>query len=81
MIWKCVDDDLLAVETDGLAERFRHSSRGALRIVKKRLREAAGLSLDQALDAERDDQGVLGKSPDYREAVTAFLAKRSPNFD
>ena len=81
MIWRCVDDDELASEAGRLAELFRSGSRGALRTVKESLRAAAGQSLDQALDSERDAQGMLGQSPDYREAVAAFMAKRTPNFD
>ncbi|NHX21641.1 2-(1,2-epoxy-1,2-dihydrophenyl)acetyl-CoA isomerase, partial [Escherichia coli] len=32
------------------------------------------------LDLERDYQRLAGRSADYREGVSAFLAKRSPQF-
>ena len=40
----------------------------------------AGNSLAAQLDLERDLQREVGKGSDYREGVTAFLEKRSPNF-
>ena len=42
---------------------------------------ATGLhSLDQQLDLERDFMRELGYSADYREGVSAFMAKRPPRF-
>ncbi|PLN44623.1 2-(1,2-epoxy-1,2-dihydrophenyl)acetyl-CoA isomerase, partial [Klebsiella pneumoniae] len=32
------------------------------------------------LDLERDYQRLAGRSDDYREGVSAFLAKRPPQF-
>ncbi|MGR8977191.1 hypothetical protein ACP3UI_23355, partial [Klebsiella pneumoniae] len=37
-------------------------------------------SLDAQLDLERDYQRLAGRSDDYREGVSAFLAKRPPQF-
>jgi 2-(1,2-epoxy-1,2-dihydrophenyl)acetyl-CoA isomerase len=81
MIWRCVDDEALQSEAGKLARRFASSSRASLQTIKERFREAADTSLGQALDAERDAQGLLGEARDYREAVTAFMAKRKPKFD
>jgi 2-(1,2-epoxy-1,2-dihydrophenyl)acetyl-CoA isomerase len=41
---------------------------------------AAGHTLEQQLDLERDLQRELGYSADYREGVAAFMAKRPPKF-
>jgi len=81
MIWRCVEDGELQSETAKLAARLAASSKASLRSIKETFRQAAGMSLDQALDAERDAQGRLGQARDYREAVTAFMAKRQPRFD
>jgi len=53
--------------------------RAALAVIKRQLRQPLQ-SLDEALEMERTTQGQLGRSPDYREAVTAFVARRQPKF-
>lgn len=80
LIWQAVEDAALENETEALVQRLLQGPQNALRAIKRRMRESADESFDAALDAERDTQGVLGKHPDYREAVTAFMAKRSPKF-
>ena len=37
-------------------------------------------NIDALLDLERDTQSALGRTHDYIEGVTAFLAKRAPQF-
>ncbi|MGP2691049.1 2-(1,2-epoxy-1,2-dihydrophenyl)acetyl-CoA isomerase, partial [Serratia nevei] len=51
-----------------------------LGLIKKALYSSATNSLDQQLDLERDLQRLGGRSDDYREGVSAFFAKRTPNF-
>jgi len=47
---------------------------------RRLIREAAGVSLEEALAAERKEQGRLGKTPEHREGVMAFIEKRKANF-
>ncbi|HBX3998268.1 TPA: 2-(1,2-epoxy-1,2-dihydrophenyl)acetyl-CoA isomerase, partial [Klebsiella pneumoniae subsp. pneumoniae] len=47
---------------------------------KKALLASETNSLDAQLDLERDYQRLAGRSDDYREGVSAFLAKRPPQF-
>ena len=47
---------------------------------RKLLRAAATNELEAQLALERDTQSALGASHDYIEGVTAFLAKRAPQF-
>jgi len=80
LIWRCVDDEALDAEAEALVQQLKAGPRAALQAIKRRLREAADETLEQALDAERNTQGILGADPDYREAVTAFIEKRKPRF-
>lgn len=80
LIWRCVDDDKLAEETQALAAKFAAAPTAGLAAAKRLVRASGGLSLSAALNAERDAQRTLGSSDDYREGVEAFAAKRAPNF-
>jgi 2-(1,2-epoxy-1,2-dihydrophenyl)acetyl-CoA isomerase len=80
LVFRVLDDAALVDEATRIAQGFATGPRVALRIIERLIRTAANLPFDAALDAERDAQGLLGHHPDYREAVTAFMAKRPPNF-
>ncbi len=44
------------------------------------IRQAAGTSLAEAMEAERVEQGRLGRTAEHREGVMAFIEKRKPDF-
>jgi 2-(1,2-epoxy-1,2-dihydrophenyl)acetyl-CoA isomerase len=75
LVARCVDDDRLLPEALELARQLGGKSPDALRTIKRRLRKATNLTLDAALDAERDAQSELGKTASYREAVLRFSAR------
>ena len=80
LIWKCVDDDQLAAQTDALASHLATAPTLGLARTKQAL-QASGLNtLETQLDLERDFMRELGRSADYREGVAAFLDKRTPRF-
>lgn len=80
LVWKCVDDDRLMTETEALAARFAQGPPLAYAAIKRTLYAPSGNTLLQQLDLERDAQGELGRSEDYREGITAFMDKRTPVF-
>jgi 2-(1,2-epoxy-1,2-dihydrophenyl)acetyl-CoA isomerase len=80
MIWKCVDDDKLAEETNALAAKFASAPTRGLAMTKQLIRETATRTLPEQLDIERDAQRALGRTGDYKEGVSAFMEKRTPNF-
>lgn len=80
LIWKCVDDDKLAQETDALARHFASAPTKGLAYMKKALQASGEHTLAQQLDLERDLMRELGNSDDYREGINAFLEKRAPQF-
>lgn len=47
---------------------------------RRLIRRAASSSLEDAMKAERAEQGRLGMTPEHREGVIAFLEKRKPDF-
>lgn len=76
LISRLVADDGLAEETDATARAIADTPAAAVASIKRLVRGGADLTLDQALDAERDNQARLGLLPAYREAVLAFSEKR-----
>ncbi len=80
MVWKCVDDDKLAEESNALAAKFAAAPTKGLAATKKLIREGATRGFSEQLDAERDAQRALGRTHDYKEGVAAFTEKRPAKF-
>lgn len=80
LIWKCVDDDQLAKETDAMALHFSTAPTKGLAYTKQALQASGGNTMAQQLDLERELMQALGDSDDYREGVAAFIEKRAPEF-
>ncbi len=80
MIWKVVDDAALATEAEALTAHLATQPTQGLARIKAALNASGGNDLDAQLDLERDLQREAGRTPDYREGVTAFLEKRAPRF-
>ena len=80
MIWRVVEDTVLAEEARALACSLAQAPTRALGFVKQAFEASAANDLDTQLDLERDLQRLAGRTQDYREGVTAFLAKRRAVF-
>jgi 2-(1,2-epoxy-1,2-dihydrophenyl)acetyl-CoA isomerase len=80
LIWKCVDDAVLATEVEALAARLAAMPTRALVATRQALDASQQLDLAAALGLEADVQRTLGTAPDFREGVAAFMAKRAPVF-
>lgn len=52
----------------------------ALVTTRKLIQGSSTLDFAAGLEAEKREQGRLGKTPEHREGVQAFLEKRKPNF-
>jgi 2-(1,2-epoxy-1,2-dihydrophenyl)acetyl-CoA isomerase len=80
MIWRCVDDTVLAAETKAVAERLAAMPMRALAETRRAMARSDRMTLSEALSMEAEVQGKLGMSHDYLEGVSAFFAKRAPTF-
>ena len=78
LVWDVADDPLAAAIA--LAQRLAAMPTRALVATRHLLREGINRTLDQQLDAERDQQSALSRTHDYIEGVTAFLEKRPAAF-
>ncbi len=75
----CDDEDLVQ-RTVALAAGLADLVPDSLVTTRRLIREAAASSFREALRAEQEEQGRLGKTPQHLEGVHAFLEKRKPDF-
>ena len=80
LIWKAVPDDELMEQALTIATKLANGPTFGLGLTKQAINRAGTLSLDEALDLERDFQRQAGRSADYAEGVSAFLEKRPARF-
>jgi len=75
LVARCVEDERLLPEALELAGQIAGKSPDAVGAIKRRMREATMLCLDDALDAERETQAELGRTTAYRNSVMRFAAR------
>jgi 2-(1,2-epoxy-1,2-dihydrophenyl)acetyl-CoA isomerase len=80
LIWKAVDDAKLTEEVETLANRLAGAATYGLGLAKRALAASFSNTLAAQLDLERDLQQLAASSPDAREGIAAFLAKRTAKF-
>ena len=80
LIWKCVDDAEFPAAVEALVQQLSTAATRGLAATKQAIYAAGGNTLEAQLDLERDVQRLLGRSADYHEGVSAFVAKRPPRF-
>jgi enoyl-CoA hydratase/carnithine racemase len=73
------DAELLATATQ-TAQQLAAKPAEALRTCKKFLKRSAREQVEQAIRVENEAFAALLQSPDAKEALTAFLEKRKPDF-
>ena len=80
MVTEVVDNEAALSTAQELASRMATGPTTGYAKIKEALLTAAGTNLEQALAAEDVAQSQLGATSDHREAVDAFVAKRTPTF-
>jgi len=80
LIWRCIPDEALMDEAMAMAEHFAAAPTKGLAFTKKAFQASHANSLEEQLQLEAGMMRELGYSHDYREGVSAFMAKRTPHF-
>ena len=75
-----VADDAVLDRAAELAATLADMVPDSLVATRRLIRGAASLSFEEALEAEKMEQGRFGKTAEHLEGVAAFLEKRKPNF-
>ncbi|MEH6386386.1 MULTISPECIES: crotonase/enoyl-CoA hydratase family protein [Pseudomonas] len=73
--------EALESEALAMAERIARNPGHALRLCKRLLREGQHMRLDSLLELSAAYQSLAHHTEDHREAVSAFVEKREPNFN
>jgi 2-(1,2-epoxy-1,2-dihydrophenyl)acetyl-CoA isomerase len=81
LINRLVAEADLEVETHQLAARLANGPQFAIRAIKRNLLQAESSDLDAAMAFEVPLLLACRLTPDFREAVDAFMAKRPAQFD
>jgi enoyl-CoA hydratase/carnithine racemase len=80
IVTRVVPDPKLLITATETAQQLAAKPAGALRACKRLLRRSAREPLEQAIRVENEEFAVLVRSADTKEALTAFLEKRPPDF-
>ena len=81
LVNRVVPDAELDTFVDGWARRLAEGPTLALSMTKTMLNNSMAVSMDQALEDEARAQATNFATHDTREALTAFIEKRSPTFE
>lgn len=80
LVNKVVPDEQLRETTRMLAAQLAQGPTQAIGLIKRAMNKAMNVDLDEYLEYEAHLQEISGRTDDYKEGVSAFLEKRSPQF-
>ena len=80
LAYRVVADDDVVSESVQLAAELADLVPDALVTTRRLIRNSGALGLADALESERFEQARLGRTPEHREGVMAFLEKRDADF-
>lgn len=80
LVSRVVPHESLQDEARALASKIAANPGAVLRMTKRLLREGERSSLESLLEISASYQALAHKTADHREAVSAFIEKRAPQF-
>jgi enoyl-CoA hydratase/carnithine racemase len=80
LVTRVVSDQKLLATATKTAQKLAEKPAGALQACKRLMRQPVRPQLEQAAKLENEEYAVRLRSADAKEAFTAFLEKRQPNF-
>jgi len=80
LVTKIVPYEALDEAVNELTDYYKTAPTESIGLMKKVLNQSFNSTVDDILEQEAENQGVLGKTYDFAEGVMAFLQKRKPNF-
>jgi len=80
LVTRVVSDQKLLTTATETAQKLAEKPAGALRACKRLMKRSSREQIEQAMKAENDEFALRVRSADAREAFTAFLEKRPPDF-
>lgn len=80
LVSRVVPPDALLGEALSLAKKIAANPGAVMRMTKRLLREGQHSNLESLLEISAAYQAIAHKTVDHREAVTAFIEKRKPQF-
>jgi enoyl-CoA hydratase/carnithine racemase len=80
LVTQVVPDQQLLATAMETAAQLAAKPAGALRVCKRLLKRSARKQLERAVRTENEVFSAIVRSDDAKEALTAFLEKRAPNF-
>lgn len=80
LVSRVVSPEALLATAQQLATRIAANPGPTLRLTKRLLREGQQNTLDNVLELSASAQALAHKTAEHREAVTAFIEKRAPDF-
>jgi 2-(1,2-epoxy-1,2-dihydrophenyl)acetyl-CoA isomerase len=80
LIWACVEDAALMSESEKIVQRLSLGPTRAYRQIKAVFNDEPPHTLEEQLERELKGQAALSGTHDFAEGISAFRAKRAPNF-
>ena len=81
LVTQVVPDDQVFATATATAQTLAEKPSEALQACKRLMRQSTREHLEQAAKSENAEYAVRLRSPECKEALTAFLEKRPPNFN
>jgi enoyl-CoA hydratase/carnithine racemase len=80
LVTQLVPDQKLLATATATAQKLAEKPAGALQACKRLMRQSTREHLEQAARSENEEFSARLRSPDTKEAITAFFEKRPPDF-